>query len=174
MVLKKRYLKKRNERKASKRPGTSAEAVTKAERNFKPYAFVTWLDKYLQMREGRTNIAAATREDDTEEYHSDIDDLIDNPINSKTSQGFSDVESVASDNAVMEINYKPVTKLSKKNKKTKDEVVDDAELDLMGHLRKSFAAKRKRKSVADISEDLPSKQLAIDWKSLPACERCFA
>ena len=65
-MLKKRYLKKRNELKASKQSGTSAEAVTKAERNFKPYVFMAWLEQYLQMREGRTNIAAATREDDNE------------------------------------------------------------------------------------------------------------
>ena len=97
------------------RPGKSAETVTKAERNLKPYAFVTCLYKYLQMREGRTNIGTATREDDTEEYHSDTDGVTANPINSKTSQGFSDGESVASDNSVMESNYKPVTKLSKKN-----------------------------------------------------------
>ena len=49
----------------------------------------------------------------------------------------------------METSYKPVTNLSKKNKKTKEEVADDAELDLMRDLWKSFAAKRKRESIAD-------------------------
>ena len=100
------------------------------------------------MQQGRTNIAATTR-DDTKEYHSDIDGLMANFINSKTSQGFSDVESVASDNSQMETSYKPLTKLSKKNKKTKEEVADDAESDLMRDLWKSFAAKRKRESIAD-------------------------
>ena len=167
-------MKKRNELKASKRSGTSAEALTKAERNFKPYAFMIWFDQYLQMREGRKNIAAATREDDTEECHSNTGGLIVNPINSNTSQGFTDVESVPSDNSEMENSYKPVTKLSKKNRKTKEEVVDDAELDLMRDMWKGFAAKRKRGSVADTSEDLLSKQLAADLKSLPAHERCLA
>ena len=64
--------------------------------------------------------------------------------------------------------------MSKKNKKTKEEVVDDAELDLMRDLQKRFAAKRKRESVADTSKNLFSKQLAIDLKSLPAYERCLA
>ena len=116
-MLKKRYLIKQNELKASKRLGTSAEAMTKAERNFKPYTFMIWLKQYLQMREGRTNIAAATREGDTEEYHSDTDDVIANPINSKTSQGFSDVESVACDNSEMENSYKPVTNCQRRIKK---------------------------------------------------------
>ena len=50
----------------------------------------------------------------------------------------------------------------------------NAELDLMRDLQKSFAAKRKQESVADTSEDLFSKQLAIDLKSLPTYERCLA
>ena len=67
---------------------------------------MTWLDQYLQMREGQTNIALATREDDTKEYHINSDNAVTNPTNSKTSGGFSDVQSVACD-----------IKLSKKNKK---------------------------------------------------------
>ena len=90
-------MKKQKKLKVSKLSSTSAEVVTKTERNFKPYDFMTWLDQYLQMREGRTNIGTATREDDPEEYHSDTDELISNLINSKTSQEeFSDVKSVAS------------------------------------------------------------------------------
>ena len=58
------------------------------------------------MREGQTNIALATREDDTKEYHINSDNAVTNPTNSKTSWGFSDVQSVACD-----------IKLSKKNKK---------------------------------------------------------
>ena len=78
---------------------------------------MTWLNQYLQIPKGRTNIAAGTRENDTEKYHSDTDSVIANPINSKTSQGFSDVQSVVSDNSEIENSYKPVTNLSKKNKK---------------------------------------------------------
>ena len=44
----------------------------------------------------------------------------------------------------------------------------------MRDLRKSFAAKRKRESVADTSEDIFSKQLAINLNSLSAYERCLA
>ena len=66
--------------KALKWSGTSAEAATKAERNFKTYVFMTWLDHYLQMLKGRSNIAATTREDNTEKYHSETDNLLANPI----------------------------------------------------------------------------------------------
>ena len=79
--------------------------------------YASQLDQYLQTQEGRTNIAAVTGEDDTKEYHGDTDRLKANPINLKTSQGFSDVESVDSDNSEIQNGYKVVTKLSKNNKK---------------------------------------------------------
>ena len=46
---------------------------------------------YLQMREGRINMVAATTEDDNKEYYSNTDGLIANPINLKTRQRFRDV-----------------------------------------------------------------------------------
>ena len=52
---------------------------------------MTWIDHYLQMREGRINMVAATKEDDNEEYYSKADGLIANPINLKTRQRFCDV-----------------------------------------------------------------------------------
>ena len=62
--LKKRYLKKRNELKLSKKSGTSAEAVLKAEKNFKPYQFLVWLDEFLQLRKGKTNLTSCTNIED--------------------------------------------------------------------------------------------------------------
>ena len=49
--------------------------MTKVERNFDPYVFMTWLDQYLQMREGRSNTVATITGDDTEEYHGNTDGL---------------------------------------------------------------------------------------------------
>ena len=129
-MLKKRNLKKSKELKASKRSGKSTKAVIKAEGNLKPYGIMTWLVQYLQMREGRSNIAATNREDDTKEDLSDNNGLIANPINSKTSGGFSNVENVAKDNSEIKNSFNPVTNLSKKNKNIKEEVVDNVELDL--------------------------------------------
>ena len=100
-----------------------------------------WLDHYLQMWEIQANVLAATREDDTEEYHSDTDSLIANSVNLNTIQGFSNVESVASDNLEMQNSYKPAKKLSEKNKKNMEEVVDDAGLDLMRAFRENLEAK---------------------------------
>ena len=54
--MKKRYLKKRNELKASKQSGTSADVVEKAEKKFKPYSFLAWIDEHVRIRKSRTNI----------------------------------------------------------------------------------------------------------------------
>ena len=53
----------------------------------------------------------------------------------------------------MKNSYKPPKKLSK-NKKSKEEVVDVAEFDLMKNLRKRLLAEKKCKSVADTSKDI--------------------
>ena len=44
----------------------------------------------------------------------------------------------------------------------------------MRDLQKRFVAKRKRERLVDASEDLFSKQLAINLKFLPVYERCLA
>ena len=54
--MKKNYLRKRKEPKDAKRSGTSADVVERAERLFRPYSFLSWLDNYVQTREGRTNL----------------------------------------------------------------------------------------------------------------------
>ena len=66
---------------------------------------------------------------------SDGDSSVPPYINAKTRQGFSDVKSVTSDIFEMKNNYKPATKLSQENNKAKEEVIDDAELDLKVTLR---------------------------------------
>ena len=51
--LKKKYYRKHKENFNS---GTSADAVTKAEKAFRLYAFLSWLDEFTQVREGRSNL----------------------------------------------------------------------------------------------------------------------
>ena len=42
--------------KDSNKSGISADAVTKAEKAFRLYAFLSWLDEFTQVREGRSNL----------------------------------------------------------------------------------------------------------------------
>ena len=55
-VLKKKYLRKGKKLKDAKRFGTSVDVVEKAERLFRPYSFLSWLDNHVQACEGRTNL----------------------------------------------------------------------------------------------------------------------
>ena len=75
--LKKKYLRKTNDVKTSKRSGKSSDVVLRAEGNFKRYQFLTWLDEYTQIREGKTNVPATlTLQNgwDDESGKSDIED----------------------------------------------------------------------------------------------------
>ena len=44
LTLKRKYQRKKRELKESNKSGTSAEAVSKAEKAFHPYLFLNWLD----------------------------------------------------------------------------------------------------------------------------------
>lgn len=59
--LKKKYLRKRKEVKDANKSGTSTGVVARAEKVSHPYLFLSWLDEYVQMREGRNNLPVPTR-----------------------------------------------------------------------------------------------------------------
>ena len=54
--LKKKYLRKPKELKDSNKFGTSADTVTKAEKAFRSCGFLSWLNEFTQVREGRSNL----------------------------------------------------------------------------------------------------------------------
>ena len=51
----KKFSKKKNELKKVNKSGNSREAVEKAEQGFKALAFLSWLDKHLQLRDRKSN-----------------------------------------------------------------------------------------------------------------------
>ena len=68
--LKKKYLRKKNDVKSSKRLGMSSDVVFRAEGNFERYQFLTWLDVYTQIREGRTSVPATyTPQNNCSHFH---------------------------------------------------------------------------------------------------------
>lgn len=73
------------------------------------------------------------------------DGLIDNRIISKTSQRLSDIESVFSYNWEMKNSHKPPTELPNKNKRSREEVVDYTELELIKDLQKILKLKESEK-----------------------------
>ena len=54
--LRKRYNKKKNDAKKAKKSGSSTRESEKAERALEAYKFFFWLDKFIYIREGRSNV----------------------------------------------------------------------------------------------------------------------
>jgi len=54
--LRKRYNKKKNDAKKAKKSGSSARESEKAEKALKVYKFLFWMDKFVYIRESRSNI----------------------------------------------------------------------------------------------------------------------
>ncbi|XP_057302855.1 uncharacterized protein LOC130637019 [Hydractinia symbiolongicarpus] len=54
--LRKRYNKKKNDFKKSKKSGTSTKESEKAEKALELYKYLSWLDNFIYVREGRSNI----------------------------------------------------------------------------------------------------------------------
>ena len=54
--LKKRYFKKRCEFKKSQKSGTSWEEVEKAEAELRQFSFLTWLCRFIRLRETKSNV----------------------------------------------------------------------------------------------------------------------
>ena len=54
--LRKRYNKKKNDAKKAKKSGSSTQESEKAEKALEAYKFLFWLDKFIYIREGRSNV----------------------------------------------------------------------------------------------------------------------
>ena len=154
--MKKRYLKKRNELKASKKSGTSADEVARAEKNFRPYQFLSWLDDFVQIREGRTNLPT------------DIDELEDEDSNYQP-----DDEENADNTETVERKKPNQFKTARGKKRTaKMSSSEETELQLFQTLSDRIAAKTN--VLEEESEDLFCKHLALDLKKLPDFEKLNA
>ena len=137
--LKKKYIRKSKELKDSNKFCTSADAVTKAEKAFRSYGFLSWLDEFTQVRERRSNLplrksntpSAEDEEKGLEKKEKNADDYSIQTENSALTKVFDDLpetEKVAKNPA----------KNSRKGKllqvATKESYLDEKELFLMTSL----------------------------------------
>lgn len=61
--LRKRYNKKKNDLKKSRRSGAGTTDIEKVERALAPYKFLSWLDNFTYTRESKTNLDLSAKED---------------------------------------------------------------------------------------------------------------
>ena len=167
-VLKKKYLRKRKELKDAKRSGTSADVVEKAERLFRPYSFLSWLDNYVQAREGRTNLPRNGAQEEVE-----IDAIA-------TAESRPDDEEVEEQGLIEEPPKLSGKKMAGKKRpqtsqSSKDAHMNEMEFSLMNSLRETIAERRKQASQKeDDADDLFCKALASELKELPNMAKCMA
>ena len=166
-VLKKKYLRKGKKLKDAKRFGTSVDVVEKAERLFRPYSFLSWLDNHVQACEGRTNLPRNGAQEEVE-----IDAMA-------TAENKPDDEEVEEQGLVEE-----PTKLSGKmagkkrpqmSQSSKDAHMNEMEFSLMNSLRETIVKGKKQASQnKDDADDLFCKTLASEVKELPNMAKCMA
>ena len=74
--LRKRYNKKKNDLKKSKKSGSSTKEGEKAEKALSDYRFLSWLDKFIYVREGKSNLfdPSQVQNDEDLEENSDLEE----------------------------------------------------------------------------------------------------
>ena len=56
LTLKKKYLRKRKDLKSTSKSGNAADVMLKTEKGLDSYKFLSWLDGFIQSRQGRSNL----------------------------------------------------------------------------------------------------------------------
>ena len=62
-TLKKKSRRKKKNLKDSSRSGSSSDVASKAQKAFQTYIFLSWLDDFLQIQQGRNNLPAHITDD---------------------------------------------------------------------------------------------------------------
>ena len=190
MNLKKRYLKKKSNVRNSKRSGTSAEAVEKAEKEFRPYQFLTWLDPFIQLRESRSTVTKSVEsqlsDNEIDEAYLDdpcidsarIDEAMDEEENpdSQVTPAEKTIKEVQNKKrkCTQSSNLEGREKAKEQNKGTKDVYMDDMELSLFKSIKKDICESNQESKKVEDGEDLFCKALAEDIKQLPIREKVMA
>ena len=162
--LRKRYNKKKNDAKKAKKSGSSTRESEKADKALEAYKFLFWLDKFIYIREGRSNVPrdnSFSNDDEDEndgyasnEYFSDEnqsdDEEKDHFENSRATSVISPTNSRASSITSPTLPSKKNTSSKrkaetsnqvankKKGKGSKNEYLDEMELNVIRDLGKTI------------------------------------
>ena len=182
-TLKRKYQRKKRELKDSNKSGTSAEAVSKAEKAFRPYVFLNWLDDFFASRQGKSNLPSKDQDiDDEEDIYEEEEEKEEEEQENQDEE--IEVQSFEEDLVPGASTSKPEASTSKPNNKTKkkprseikgsarENLLEDMEFSLIKNLNERVS--KKRKTGEETKEDLFCKSIAADLKDLPPYERCIA
>ena len=181
LTLKRKYQRKKRELKGSNKSGTSAEAVSKAEKAFHPYLFLNWLDEFFAPRLGKTNLRSNDLEFDGEGEGCVEECEEEEEIQEKYESSFEEDTSITTDNVPTSSKKTKCSEEKKKRRRmeikgsARENLLEDMEFSLIKNLNEKVSEKKKAKDQdRETTEDLFCKLLAADLKMLPVYERFIA
>ena len=192
--LRKRYNKKKNDVKKSKKSGSATTDAEKAEKALAPYKFLSWLDAFVYTRESKTNLMDEERnesqDNNNENDLSDGDEMKENEVYVEETGDSIDADSGvlyngdedadSSTNTEMFTSPEPARKKQKNslntskttqprsNKSTKATYLDEMELSVIKSLKDDLSrSNNNAHSEKELdSVDLFARSLASDLKNL--------
>lgn len=174
LTLKRKYQRKKRELKESNKSGTSAESVSKAEKAFRPYLFLNWLDEFFAPRLGKTNLPSNDLELD-EEWCGERGECEENEEEEETQENDGNY----TDNVPTSSKKRKSSDAKKKRQpmgikgSARENLLEDMEFSLIKDLNEKVSKKGKAED-HETTEDLFCKSLAADLKMLPVYERFIA
>ena len=176
-IFKKRYLKKRNLLRKTDKSGTSSASVEKAQRDFNPYQFFSWIDIYLRPRESKTNVIDLDTESICSPGPGSSNFILDED------EQDSDNESENNDKKetdIEEMESKPTKRKQSKskekvNKLRKLSMVDQKQIKLMEDIEREMLMEKELKQTAKVqdAEETYCINLACELRKFTEEEKCL-
>ena len=172
-TLKKKYQRKKKDLKDSNRPGSSSDVASKAQKAFQTYIFLSWLDDFLQIRQGRNNLPAHTTSD--QEFSNELnEESVEEATGNfeEEENDYTDYQYNESQSAV------PVVKKSKKAKmgteKKKNLPQETLMVNMEMSLIRDLSTQVSQPVHLDDNEDLFGRSISAGLRDLPDFERMMA
>ena len=162
-TLKKKYQRKKKDLKDSNRSGSSSDVASKAQKAFQTYIFLSWLDDFLQIRQGRNNLPAHTTDDQefsTGNFEEEENDYTDYQYNESQSAV-----------PVVKTSKKAKMGIEKKKNLPQETLMDNMEMSLIRDLTSTQVSQPVH---LDDNEDLFGRSISADLRDLPHFERMMA
>ena len=172
-TLKKKYQRKKKDLKDSNRSGSSSYVASKAQKAFQTYIFFSWLDDFLQIRQGRNNLPAHTTDDQefsnelNEEFVEEATGNFEEEENDYTNYQYNESQSAV---PVVKKSKKAKMGTEKKKNLPQETLMDNMEMSLI----RDLSTQVSQPVHLDDNEHLFGRSISADLRDLPHFERMMA
>ena len=155
--------------------GTSSATVEKAQRDFDPYHFFSWIDVYLKPRESKTNVIDLDTESmcspGSSNFIMDEDDQVSDNDSESNDRKEADIEEMES----KPCKRKQSSSKDKMTKVRKLSVVDQKQIKLMEDIEREMLMERELKQTGKVldAEETYCANLACELRTFSEEEKCL-